>query len=54
LGLRAQDAIVGFLYLGTVAVPAPSLPRSAPAERNKTGQARAGCSGDDSPRTFSE
>jgi nitroreductase len=32
LGLRAQDAIVGFLYLGTVAVPAPSLPRSAPAE----------------------
>jgi nitroreductase len=32
LGLRVQDAVVGFLYLGTVAVPAPSLPRSAPAE----------------------
>jgi nitroreductase len=32
LGLRPQDAIVGFLYLGTIAVPAPSLPRSAPAE----------------------
>ncbi len=32
LGLRAQDAIVGFLYLGSVAVPAPPLPRSAPAE----------------------
>ena len=32
LGLDAQNAIVGFLCLGTVVVPAPSLPRSAPAE----------------------